>query len=252
MEPTQLMRSLYWYLRFPGAYGSYRGIFATTEQAIASAPKNRKIGYNHADLAKEYQSNFYKAIGSYDYPILFWLKDLLQEGSTVFDFGGNMGNHFYGYEKYIKYPQNFKWIVCELPEIIKAGEEIAAQEKRTEIVFTSQFEEAEKANILMASGSIQYLGPNFAQLLSKLNRKPNHLLLSRLPLCEGKSFVTLQNGGLVFYPVNVMNRDEFIESICGLGYKLIDSWKDRAEPCSVPFHPEFTSLVFNGLYLKLS
>jgi len=248
------IRSVYWYYRFPTAYASYRGVFETFEQAIANIPKRRKAGYNHADLAQEYEQEFYqyyKTVGSFDYPVLFWLKDLLFENCTIFDFGGNVGNHFYGYETYIKYPPNLKWIVCELPEILKVGVKIAHQEHRTEISFTDQFEQADGSDIFLASGSIQYLGAGFCQRLSELTRKPRHLLLNRIPLCEGKSFVTLQNGGLVFYPAFVMNKAEFIDSICQLGYSLRDTWQDRSEPCSVPFHPEFTTLSFHGLYFTL-
>lgn len=252
-ELVSFVRSIYWYYRFPNAYGSYRGIFETFDQATAAIPKNQKVGYDHADLAAQYEQDFYqhqKTIGSFEYPLLFWLKDLLTEPCTVFDFGGNVGNHFYGYEHYLRYPQNLKWIVCELPEILRIGEKIAKQEQRSEIAFTDRFEQSNGADILLASGSIQYLGTSFFKMLEGLERKPKHLLLNRLPLCEGKPFVTVQNGGMVFYPVYVMNRMAFIEDAIGLGYQLVDSWQDRSEPCSVPFHPEFTTLSFHGAYFR--
>lgn len=247
------LRSIYWYCRFPYEYGSYRGIFDTFEQAIAAVPKHHKVGYNHADLAAQYEQDFYryyKVIGTFDYPVLFWLKELLSENCTIFDFGGNVGNRFYGYTNYIQFPPNLSWIVCDLPEIVKIGEKIAHQEKRTEISFTTEFEQANETEILLASGSIQYLENEFLKQLSRLNQKPKHLLLTRLPLCEGKQFVTLQNGGLAFYPALVMNRTEFIRSACNLGYQLRDSWQDRSEPCLVPFHPESTHLTFHGFYFK--
>lgn len=249
---VQFARSVYWYSRFPGAcYGCYRGIFETFEQAIAAAPKNRKIGYNDPELAKEYQMSLGKAVGSYDYPILFWLRDLLKEDCTLFDFGGNVGTHFYSYEKYISYPKNLKWVVCDLPAIVEAGKELAKQENRTELSFTTKFEVAENANIFMASGSIQYV-QSISNSLSTLQSKPKYLLINRLPLCQGKTFVTLQNGGLVFYPLYVFNRQAFIDNICQIGYELIDIWQDRSEPCSVPFHEEFSSMVFHGFYFRLT
>lgn len=248
---AQLVRSAYWYWRFPGeCYGCYRGIFETFEQAMTVIPKNRKVGYDHSDLAKEYKTSLSKEVGSYDYPMLFWLKDLLKEACTIFDFGGNIGTHFYSYKRYLNYPQNLRWIVCDLPEIIKAGEDLAKQENSTDLSFTTSFEEADKIDIFMASGSLQYIEP-VSISLSRLHDKPKHLLINRLPLCNGETFVTLQNGGLVFYPLYVYNRDEFVDSICKIGYEMVDSWKDRSEPCAVPFHPEFNSLTFNGLYFKL-
>lgn len=249
-QVVHIIRSAYRYWRFSGnCYGCYRGIFETEQAAIASAPKGRKIGYNHSELAKEYQANLYKTIGFYDYPIVFWLKDLLTEGCTVFDFGGNVGTHFYGYEGYLNYPKNLRWMVCELPALAQAGEELARRENRSELVFTTNFEDANGADIFIGSGSIQYVD-FLTAAIAKLSEKPKHILINRLPLCEGKSFITLQNGGMVFYPVHVFNRVQFIDSIAAIGYELVDSWKDRSEPCAVPFHPEFRSLFFNGLYFK--
>lgn len=249
MSIVQLARSIYWHRRFSKSYGSYRGIYETEAQAIAAVPPHRKVGYNHPELAAEYRANLYREIGFYDYPMLFWLKNLLKNGSVMFDFGGNVGTHFYGYENYLTYPQAFKWIVCELPALVDAGKELAQQEGRSQLLFTTDFNDASGAEVFLASGSVQYV-PSLAAKLAKLPTQPQHLLLGRLPLCEGNSFVTLQNGGMVFYPVHVFNRQEFIDSIQAIGYDLIDSWKDRSEPCAVPFHPEFKSLSFGGLYFK--
>ncbi|HEY9907312.1 MAG TPA: methyltransferase, TIGR04325 family [Thermosynechococcaceae cyanobacterium] len=245
------LRSILGYLRFPtqSGYARYRGIFRTPEQAIAAAPKNRKIGYNHEELAQEYRDQGAEGIGFYDYPMLFWLQNLLREGSVLFDFGGNIGTHFYTYGKYLTYPSGLQWIVCELPTIVAAGEDFAQQKKRSQLRFTDQFEKADGADIFMASGSVQYVG-SLATDLAKLQRKPVHILLNRFPLCEGKPFVTLQNGGLVFYPVYVFAKRDFVNSILALGYELVDQWKDPGEPCAVPFHPEFKSLMFHGLYFK--
>ncbi len=245
------LRSILGYLRFPtpSGYARYRGIFETPEQAIAAAPKNRKIGYDHDELAQEYRDQFAQSIGFYDYPMLFWLQKLLQQGSTLFDFGGNIGTHFYTYEKYLTYPANLQWTVCELPAIVAVGESLLPAEQRSQLRFTSQFEDAEGADIFIASGSVQYID-SLANRLAQLQHQPNHILLGRFPLCEGKSFVTLQNGGLVFYPVHVFNKQNFVDSIVALGYELIDQWRDPGEPCAVPFHPEFKSLMFHGLYFK--
>ncbi len=253
-QVVELLRSTYWHWRFTGdCYGCYRGIYETVEAAIAAAPKAKKIGYDHADLAKDYQKGLSRTIGFYDYPMLFWLKGLLEENATVFDFGGNVGTHFYSYENYITYPHHLKWIVCDLPAINQAGAELAVQEQRSELTFTETLAAAEGSDVLIASGSIQYLPSTASPLegLAKLQKKPQHLLMGRLPLCEGPPFVTLQNGGIVFYPVTVRNKQQFIHSITALGYELVDNWVDRSEPCSVPFHPEFSSLAFNGFYFKL-
>ncbi|NJR50093.1 MAG: hypothetical protein HC780_11515 [Leptolyngbyaceae cyanobacterium CSU_1_3] len=69
-------------------------------------------------------------------------------------------------------------------------------------------------------------------------------------LGKGKSFITLQNGGLVFDPVHIFNQTEFIDQLIAIDYKLIDLWQDLSKPCAVHFHPEFHPLSFKGLYFK--
>jgi putative methyltransferase (TIGR04325 family) len=68
---------------------------------------------------------------------MFWLGRLIEPGTRVFDYGGHRGTNFYAYSRYLKYPEGFKWIVCDLPEIVKAGEELARRENRSEISFTT-------------------------------------------------------------------------------------------------------------------
>jgi putative methyltransferase (TIGR04325 family) len=75
------------------------------------------------------------------------------------------------------------------------------------------------------------------------------VLVNRLPLYDGPRFVTLQNGGPVFYPQYVFNRDEFIASVGAAGYELVDSW-DNMAPAVVPFHAK--SFQHQGLYFRLT
>jgi putative methyltransferase (TIGR04325 family) len=247
------VRSLIWQLRFARTYGAYRGIYASFDEANRHAPGSAKLGYDHAAMAEQYERDFYAdrgQIGTFDYPVLYWLQRLLEPNARVFDFGGNVGNRYYAYRERLDFPAAHCWVVCELPEILKVGQKIAAQEACGEISFTGRFEDASNALILLASGSVQYLGTQFADQLAALPERPRHLIISRTPLCDGPSFVTLQNGGPVFYPSHVMNRDAFVRGVCQLGYELQDSWKDMAEPCLVPFHPEFATLSFHGLVFR--
>lgn len=243
----QFVRSISLYVRFP--YACYRGIFKSFKEAEAAIPKSKKAGYDHPDLAEEYRQEFERYIGYYDYPVLLWLEKIIQAGSHIFDFGGNVGTHFYGYERYLDYPDKLTWTVCELPEIIKAGEMIAKAEQRPELRFTANLADAEGADIFLASGSVQYV-QNLSEQLIALTKLPQHLLINRTPLCEGPSFITLQNGGLVAYPVQVSNREKFIQSLQSIGYEMVDYWQNHSEPVAIPFHPEFTTLCFSGLYMR--
>ncbi len=243
-------RSILGHLRFtsPASYGRYRGVFRTPAEAIAAAPRNQRIGYDHADLAEEYRDQFSGTVGFYDYPMLYWLGRLFAPGCRVFDFGGNIGTHFYSYRHYLTYPSDLSWTVCELPAIVAAGLDLARQQGSA-VQFTTDFAAADGSDVFLASGSIQYVG-SLASSLAALRHKPTHLLLGRFPLCEGPSFVTLQNGGKVFYPVHVASREAFIQSIVDVGYRLVDHWKDLGEPVAVPFHPEFKTMSFHGMVFR--
>jgi putative methyltransferase (TIGR04325 family) len=231
-------------------YGGFWGVFETFEEAIQAAPKSKPLGYDDFELANEYKNKLPQTIQSYDYPIIFWLREIFNDNSTVFDFGGNVGIHFFLYEKYIKYPPYLQWTVCDVPAITKTGEELALQMKK-ELKFTNNFEAANDNDILIASGSLQYV-VNFAGELSKLPNKPKHLLINRLPLYSGNQFVTLQNGGRVFYPQFVFNKEEFIDCLVEIGYELVDIWKDRTDRCWIPFPEEKSIPFYTGLYLKLT
>jgi putative methyltransferase (TIGR04325 family) len=251
------LRDSYLSYQFPreAGYSYFRGVFETFEQAIQTVPKSKFIGYNSSDLAEEYISDTesFEAIRAYDYPMLFWLKhifDNTDEDISVFDFGGNVGIHFYAYQKYIKYPKRLKWIVFEVPEIAKVGRKLAAVKLTSNLEFTDIENVAEDKDVFIASGSVQYV-KSLSTLLASLIKKPRFLLLNRLPLYNGDQFVTLQNGGKVFYPQYVFNYSNFILSLEKIGYELIDVWEDNIDSCIIPFHPEKSIRFYHGFHFKL-
>ena len=78
----------------------YRGIFPTFAQAQASAPHTRPVGYDNAGAADLYRERTRRVYPS-DYPAMFWLDRLFQEGATsVFDIGGHIGIGYYAYQRY--------------------------------------------------------------------------------------------------------------------------------------------------------
>ena len=263
IQQIPLARQVYQYFqeleyerRFAGnCYGCFRGVYKTFEEAIQSAPKTKSIGYDDSELAQEYQYSVEveNTIQSCDYPILFWLNSIFNaypNTISIFDFGGNVGTHFYAYEKYIKYSPQLKWLVCDLPAIVKAGKELTEKRNRSQLVFTEKFEEARGKDVFLASGSIQYV-ENLSLSILALEEKPKHLLLNRLPLYDGEQFVTLQNGGKVFYPSYVFNKANFIDSLHCIGYDMIDIWQEQNDYCFIPFHPEKSGPFFHGFYFKL-
>ena len=146
---------------------------------------------------------------------MFWLAPLLSSPVKLFDFGGHCGTHFYAYAPYIDYSPELQWVVCDVPEIMQYGKQIAAEQGKKQLTFAEGFADADGADVLLAAGSLQYVeSPNFSVSLASLKSLPRHLVLNKLPLYDGPTFVTLQNGGVAFHPMYVFNRKDFIDSIC--------------------------------------
>ena len=264
IELIPIIRQVYRYAalhRFKTrGYSLFWGVYKTFEEAILAAPKTKKVGYNCPELALEYQQmlvqnnweNSGRTVAAHDYPLLFWLNSIFDrgEGKTIFDFGGNVGIHFYSYSKYLNYPPDLKWTICEVPEIATIGRQIANQRDVNNLDFTCEFKDVENNNVLIGSGSIQYVD-DLSSILP-IQGKPKHLLINRLPLYDGDRFVTLQNGGKVFYPQYVFNKTEFISGLENIGYKLVDIWKNQGDSCIIPLYLDRSVNNYYGLYFQLN
>jgi putative methyltransferase (TIGR04325 family) len=231
--------------------GAFWGIFPDFNEAIRSAPDLNRVGYDAPAPAHMYRERL-DTVYPNDYPVLFWLREALKESSTVFDYGGHVGIAYYAYRKYLTYPEDLTWIVCDLPVVTAAGEELAREREAASLVFTNSFERAGQASVLLAAGSLQYVdSPCLAMALSGLDSRPRHLLINRLPLYDGETFVTLQNIGTAFCAYRVFNRIDFINSIISQGYQLVDAWENSDISCSIPFHPGRSVPAYSGLYFQL-
>jgi putative methyltransferase (TIGR04325 family) len=241
----------YSYFAFPHRGSQFLGVYDDFRQAEAAAPSGKKIGHDHADLARQYQKNLDLRLESFDYPILFHFDRIVDGCRTVFDFGGNVGVHYLRYRRYLKL-ENVKWIVLDLPEITNAGREICAELPNISFISDITDLREPQIDILLASGSIQYLASPDLLLRKMIDNgtRPAHVLINRLPLYDGPQFVTLQNGGLAYYPQYVFNREKYINSIEDLDYELIDTWPDAADSCIVPFHPNRSVRAYTGLYFR--
>ena len=237
------------------------GVYKSFEEARAALPPERKIGFDITLLAKQYGEQFLSnnwegsnsIIRSFDYPVLFWMREILFSDpniSLIVDFGGGIGVHFYAYSGYLLLPENLKWHVVELPSMIAEGESIARQKNARQLYFSAQISTLARADVFFASGVVHYVD-SLASLHRSLSSLPQYLLLNRLPLYDGESFVTTQNAGLSFYPQHVFNRAEFIASLTSLGYRIRDEWRDNTDSIVILFHPERCVPHCCGLFLEL-
>lgn len=244
-----------YYWQFPRRMTACRGVYHSFAEALQSLPSDARMGHNQSDIHEHEAIDRLTsgwALGEFnpqDYPVLVWLGSAFRQSLAVFDFGGNLGQAYYAYRKYLQYPQDLRWLVCEVPEIVKAGERLATQSNSPGLSFTDEFTDIDEINILLTGGTLQYLETSLADMLKPMKSKPHHILINQMPLYDGKSFVTLQNIGYAFTPYKIWNRAEFIATLESVGYELVDSWSYN-RTCSIPFHPDRFVSAYHGMYFR--
>jgi putative methyltransferase (TIGR04325 family) len=227
----------------------YRGVYLSFEEARAAMPRNMRLGYDHEEIAGIYESYANVVLAS-DYPAILCLQEALQRGSRVFDFGGNVGISFYAWQKYLNYPRDIQWVVCDLLSVIQRGERLAFQRQEKRVSFTTQFEDADGFDFLLMSGCLQYVEPRAHELLGRLKDLPQHIVVNRIPLHDSRECVTLQNIQWMASPYHVFHRERFISEMQNLGYSLVDAWVDAQLDCWIPFYPEYSVSGYSGLYFR--
>jgi len=231
------------------AWLRYRGVYSSFEEAVDNAPKSLRVGCDYDDVAQTFERQGFLQS---DYPAVFWLREALKDGASVFDLGGSVGISFYNWERYVSYPEGIRWTVCELPAAVRIGEQLARERQESRLRFTTRVEEADGYHCLLASGSLQYIDASLADSLARLGSQPKHLLINRLPLHGQRECVTLQNIRWLASPYRVFHRDTFVQGLKSLGYEVVDSWTVPDHDCWIPFYPEFSVDSFSGLYLRKS
>ncbi|PNG48965.1 MULTISPECIES: methyltransferase, TIGR04325 family [unclassified Variovorax] len=235
-------------------HGFYFGLFDSFEAARAWLPKNPEFGQDA--LATEYVDVRTKKVFAYDYPVMWWLEHAMRGGATrVLDIGGSVGVHYYAYRRYIDMPAALRWHIVEVPTMISIGRKLAADTGASALDFTEDLQQAvteEAADIWISAGAIHYFEDATPGLLLKNCRaRPRHVLLNKLPLYKGESFITAQNiGEGAFAPMHVYNRGRFIRDIEAMGYSLRDEWPVHERSLYLPGHPERSFPSFTGLYFS--
>lgn len=230
---------------------TYRGHYSTYLEAQSAAPKARKLSYDHEEAAELFIDDVDSLrIKTSDYPTIYWLQRIIRDGSRVFDWGGNLGRSYYPYQRYISYPQDFDWLICDVPEVIRAGEELARRRHTPHLRFTDRPEDCDGCEILLAFGSLQFIERSLQSLLVSLSKKPAHLLINRTPVHPHKNYYTLQDVGPVLAVYHVFSEDDFLRSIESCGYRLLDRWSCHGTKVRVPFYSEGAIEEYSGFYFE--
>jgi len=226
----------------------FRGVFPTFQDAIASLPEAARVGYDHDVMAGMYRARIDRACES-DYGPLFWLRGIVDSQTHVFDFGGHIGVSYHGWRSYLNYPKGMRWTVYEVPAIARAGADFARDRPSDGLAFTSDLATGHDCNVFLAAGSLQYVDMTLPQILERMTTLPHHLILSKTPVYDGETFVTVQSTGRAFHPYRIENKATFLGRLESLGYRLVDEWQNREQHCEIPFTRGRDIEAYAGFYL---
>lgn len=225
----------------------FRGVYRTFAEAEAAIPPGQPVGYDHAAMAGLYRHRMTKAQES-DYAVLFWLRGILGPGSFVFDFGGHVGVSYHGWRSYLGYPPGTRWLVHDVPAVIAVGAELAAERDSPGLAFTSDVAAGKGCDVFLAAGALQYVDQSVPAVLDALGSRPRHILLNKMPVHDGESFVTVQSTGRSFHAYRIYDRAQLVASVVDLGYRLVDDWQNREQSCTIPFTRGRDVDAYSGFY----
>jgi putative methyltransferase (TIGR04325 family) len=229
----------------------FRGVYRTFEEARASAPPSKPIGYDIPEAAAMYRERTRRVYPS-DYPVMFWLEKLFAAGARrIVDVGGHIGVSYYAYQRYVRYPADLRWVVYDVPAVVASGREWAADnDALRQLAFSSGLDVLREADVVMASGSLQYLEETIDELLQRNEARPRWVLINLLPVHAEKSYFTLQSIGVSFCPYRIYGRRDLEQGLSKLGYVLRDVWENAEKGCHVAFDREHSLDRYYGFLFE--
>ncbi|PZU89490.1 MAG: methyltransferase, TIGR04325 family [Shinella sp.] len=229
--------------RFSGAYASF-------EEAIAAARIKALAGYDHGEIAHVAFEQMCR-IMPWDYPVLFWLRSVLDDVDGLLDAGGHMGTKYRAFRNLLPLPESFDWVVYDLPAIVSAGRDMAEKEGLAQLRFIDRIEDAPALPIFLGSGLLQYLDIPLSTLLKSLPSLPRHLLLNKVAFRKGGPVVTLERIGKAYVPYQMRDEAALLRDIGQLGYRQVDRWAIPSLSHVIETHPELGASENAGFYFRL-
>jgi putative methyltransferase (TIGR04325 family) len=227
----------------------YRRQFSSFAEAQSCASKFIRAGHEHPDELR-FHTTMSDTIRESDYPVLFYLAPIAHELNCVFDFGGNVGNLFYSYQRQITFPDDFTWTVFDIPMKKPIGEQLAVQRREPRIRFTDTLANAGSPDAFIASGSLHYFEDSLDSLLRQITALPKHVFVNRTPFSTGGDLVTVQDNHSYLAPCKLHSRRQFIAGMEHLGYSLIAEWPVHERKLAVPLYPDLSAHSYSGFYFR--
>lgn len=225
------------------------GVFDSHEAAAAAIPAVRATGWDH-DVSARMWVDYIDPVRPSTYPVLFWLRLLMQAGTLITDLGGSIGLTYYGYRRFARLPDGAQWLIVEVPHIVAEGRRVARREHAAELLFETDMPSARAHDILLAAGVLQFMEHGLTGLLEQPMIRPRIILLNKVPLTYKPDFWTLHNYGPAIAPCHIFNESVFLGYFSAHGYVVKDRWSVTDMSCDIPFHPDHTVPTFTGFCME--
>jgi putative methyltransferase (TIGR04325 family) len=226
------------------------GVYSSFAEANAAVPPNKPIGYDNEPAAGLYRwkSDY---MDPSEYAVLYWLERALAPGGKVFDFGGHVGVKYYAFRSIGALQGPLRWMVYDVPAVVRAGRELARERDEKNIMFTEDFNDASGANVFLALGSSQYFEEPFYAYIARLSSLPKVVILSKAPMVEGVRYVTIQSIGVAFCPYLIEDSRDLIAGMERIGYRLCNRWENREKACHILNRPDRSVHRYTSLHFAL-
>lgn len=230
----------------------FHGIYNYFDDASLHTPKTRPLGYDNKESASFYKQ-WMTTIRLSDYPVLYWLSRLVSQTHRLYDLGGHIGFLNYSYQKYLDLPDDYEWYVYDVPAVVEEGKTIAKQNNNNQLHFTTSHTPLSDANILLASGSLQYIKEDLPNILNSINIKNlSQIIINMTPMHPDKEFFTINSIGTAFCPYKIMHKESFLAVMKQSGWDLVDEWENSEKSCYIPFTDLPKKIKYFGFYFKKS
>ncbi|MDE1177887.1 MAG: methyltransferase, TIGR04325 family [Edaphobacter sp.] len=227
----------------------YRRPFRTLGEAESSLAGLGGSGHESKEYANLHLQLNESARPS-DYAALYYMEKVLPAVRSVFDLGGNVGNLFYCYSKYLKGLEGVTWTVMDLPENVRRGRELAKERDASQLTFSESWQDASGVDLLIACGCLHYFEKPFAQMILELKQKPPYVLINRTAMSDGEPVATVQDNGFSHTACMLHNREQVIAGLKEIGYVLEDQWRAPELSLEIPGYPEHRVWSYAGMFLR--
>ncbi len=230
----------------------FNRVFSSLEEAHRCAKSYGFASHEHPSNVQTHLWLNERARPS-DYPVLFHLRAILGERTSILDIGGSAGNLFYCYAKYLSLSDGMEWVVYDVPQNVETGRQIAEKRQERRLHFIDQLSERRHADVVIISGSLHYFEASPPELMRNLDRPPQHVFINRTPVIDGPSAVTIQDAEsyVALFPARLTSRGVLLAAMDAANYELADEWMVPELRLVVPFHPEASAPAYSGFYFRL-